>query len=246
MASSNDDKNSRSETPRTDALAEDYRANPHKYVNVVHENEPSIWLHARQLERDLAEAKAQLADMTINPDYSASRPSLGAKGEYQRGLKAAWDAIDKQIVRGEIKDPQKHEWRNGMVLASNAIAEMPDFNWNPAPPSPLGAPEDYKQKYLLLSAQHVREVEQQEKRIEELEGAVRVESACREQAETALAKAKSARGAPIRECLETTNEHIGRLIHAFDGDRKELLRKLYKMNLAALDAPTDDTAKETK
>jgi len=33
------------------------------------------------------------------------------------------------------------------------------------------APEDYKQKYLLLSAQHVREVEQQEKRIEELEGA---------------------------------------------------------------------------
>ena len=38
----------------------------------------------------------------------------------------------------------------------------------------------------------------------------------------------------LRERLEITNEHIGRLIHAFDGDRKELLRKLYKQNIESL------------
>lgn len=44
----------------------------------------------------------------------------------------------------------------------------------------------------------------------------------------------------LRERLEITNEHIGRLIHAFSGDRKELLRKIYQQNLAALAAPSSE------
>jgi hypothetical protein len=63
-----------------------------------------------------------------------------------------------------------------------------------------------------------------------------------DQAEEARDASQSAT-APLRERLEITNEHIGRLIHAFDGDRKELLRKIYKQNLDAL-AAADKTASD--
>ena len=51
------------------------------------------------------------------------------------------------------------------------------------------------------------------------------------------AVAPSSSGQDLRERLEITNEHIGRLVHAFDGDRKELLRRIYKQNLDALTRP---------
>ncbi len=43
--------------------------------------------------------------------------------EYQRGLKAAWDTIDKLIRYGELTYPE-NERRNGIVLACNAVAGL--------------------------------------------------------------------------------------------------------------------------
>jgi hypothetical protein len=63
-------------------------------------------------------------------------------------IRECWDAIDAKIVRGEIADQRKHEWRNGMVLASNILAEM--MGWpkakyaeecSPAAPQRLGKEE---------------------------------------------------------------------------------------------------------
>ena len=77
-------------------------------------------------------------------------------------------------------------------------------------------------KELLYNAEH---------------GAYVTSESARLQRVAAAALSAQAQPVALRERLEITNEHIGRLIHAFDGDRKELLRKIYKQNLFALASP---------
>lgn len=49
--------------------------------------------------------------------------------DYQRGLKDAWYAVNSKIVLGKIAFEQD-DWRTGMVMACNAITEVPGFDWH--------------------------------------------------------------------------------------------------------------------
>lgn len=62
---------------------------------------------------------------------NTDKPSAIASCDYQRGLKDAWDAVNKLIVGGELPE-EKHLVRNGYILATNQISALPGFSWHPS------------------------------------------------------------------------------------------------------------------